>query len=195
MKNYFSSDFRLGVLGGGQLGRMLLTETQKFDIYTVILDASAEAPCSQICNEFHQGDLLDFDTVYNFGKKVDLLTIEIENVNIDALDKLEAEGLTIYPKPKDLRIIQNKATQKLFYVDHQIPTADFSRFTSLEELKHSVSNDAITIPFVWKSARFGYDGNGVKVVRSENDLNQLPNVECIAEKLIPFKNELAVICG
>lgn len=193
MKSYFSSDFKLGVLGGGQLGRMLLSETQKLDIYTVILDASAEAPCAQICNEFHQGNLLDFDTVYNFGKKVDLLTIEIENVNIDALDKLEAEGLEIYPKPKDLRIIQSKASQKLFYTDNQIPTADFSRFTSLEELKHSVANEAITLPFVWKSARFGYDGNGVKIVRSVEDLDQLPNVECISEKLIPFKNELAVI--
>ncbi|MFD2568458.1 5-(carboxyamino)imidazole ribonucleotide synthase [Pseudotenacibaculum haliotis] len=193
MKSYFSSDFKLGVLGGGQLGRMLLSETQKLDIYTVILDASAEAPCAQICNEFHQGDLLDFETVYNFGKKVDLLTIEIENVNIDALDKLESEGLEIYPKPKDLRIIQSKASQKLFYTDNQIPTADFSRYTSLEELKHSVSNEAITLPFVWKSARFGYDGNGVKIVRSLEDLEQLPNVECISEKLIPFKNELAVI--
>ena len=82
MKNYFSSDFKLGILGGGQLGRMLLVETQKFDIYTSILDASPDAPCAQICNEFHQGDLHDFDTVYNFGKKVDVLTIEIENVNI-----------------------------------------------------------------------------------------------------------------
>ena len=121
MKNYFSSDFRLGVLGGGQLGRMLLTETQKYDIFTVILDASSEAPCAQICNEFHQGDLMDFDTVYNFGKQVDLLTIEIENVNIEALDKLESEGLSIYPKPKDIRIIQNKAQQKLFYKDNNIP--------------------------------------------------------------------------
>ena len=95
MKNYFSSNFKLGVLGGGQLGRMLLAETQKFDIYTSILDADSNAPCAQICNEFHQGDLLDYDTVYNFGKQVDLLTIEIENVNIDALDALEAEGLTI----------------------------------------------------------------------------------------------------
>ncbi len=193
MKNYFSSDFRLGVLGGGQLGRMLLTETQKFDIYTVILDKSPEAPCADICNEFHQGDLLDFDTVYNFGKKVDLLTIEIENVNIDALDKLESEGLTIFPKPKDLRIIQSKATQKLFYVDHEIPTSPFSRYTSLEELKHSYSNGAVSLPCVWKSARFGYDGNGVKILRTESDLQQLPNVECITEALIPFKNELAVI--
>lgn len=193
MKNYFSSDFKLGVLGGGQLGRMLLTETQKFDIYTLILDPSAIAPCAQICNEFHQGDLMDFDTVYNFGKKVDLLTIEIENINIDALDKLEEQGLAIYPTPKTLRIIQNKARQKYFYTDHQIPTAKFSHYAYLEELKHSYENGVIEFPFVWKSAQFGYDGNGVKIVRTFEDLTSLPNSECIIESLIPFKNELAVI--
>ncbi|WP_299107573.1 5-(carboxyamino)imidazole ribonucleotide synthase [uncultured Tenacibaculum sp.] len=193
MKNYFSSSFRLGVLGGGQLGKMLLSETQKFDVFTVVLDANKEAPCAQICNEFHQGDLLDFETVYNFGKQVDLLTIEIENVNIDALDKLEAEGLTIYPKPKNLRVIQNKAQQKKFYKDHNIPAAEFNHYAYLEELKHSYENDIIDFPFVWKAARFGYDGNGVKVVRNIADLEGLPSGECITEKLIPFKNELAVI--
>ncbi|MGB1042166.1 MAG: 5-(carboxyamino)imidazole ribonucleotide synthase [Tenacibaculum sp.] len=193
MKNYFSSDFKLGVLGGGQLGRMLLTETQKLDIYTTILDGNSEAPCAQICNEFHQGDLLDFDTVYNFGKKVDVLTIEIENVNIDALDKLEAEGLIIYPKPSNLRIIQSKATQKLFYTEHQIPTAPFTHFVCKEELVHSYDSNVLEFPFVWKAARFGYDGMGVKVVRNYNDLQALPEGECIAEKLVPFKNELAVI--
>ena len=183
----------MGVLGGGQLGRMLLSETQKLDIYTVILDSNAEAPCAQICNEFHQGDLLDFDTVYNFGKKVDVLTIEIENVNIDALDKLEAEGLTIYPKPSNLRVIQNKAHQKTFYVENNIPTAKFSHFAYIDELKHSYESGVIEFPFVWKAAQFGYDGTGVKVVRNYNDLQSLPEGECIAEKLIPFKNELAVI--
>ncbi|CAM1371991.1 5-(carboxyamino)imidazole ribonucleotide synthase [Tenacibaculum xiamenense] len=193
MKNYFSSDFRLGVLGGGQLGRMLLTETQKLDIYTVILDGNSNAPCAQICNEFHQGDLLDFDTVYNFGKQVDLLTIEIENVNIDALDKLEEEGLTIFPKPKNLRTIQNKALQKVFYHEQGIPTADFTRFALKEDLEKAVLENTVSTPFVWKSARFGYDGNGVKIVKSIDDLQNLPSGECIAEKLIPFKNELAVI--
>ena len=193
MKNYFSSDFKLGVLGGGQLGRMLLTETQKFDIYTSILDSSIEAPCAQICNEFHQGNLLDFDTVYNFGKRVDLLTIEIENVNIDALDRLEKEGLSIYPSPKSIRIIQNKATQKNFYNDKNIPTAPFFHYAYLEELKHSYHNNIIEFPFVWKAARFGYDGTGVKIVRTFEDLENLPQGECIVENLIPFKNELAVI--
>ena len=193
MKSYYSSNFKLGILGGGQLGRMLLAETQKFDIHTAILESNKNAPCAEICNTFVIGDLLDFDAVYNFGKTVDLLTIEIENVNLDALDKLEDEGLTIYPKPKTLRIIQSKARQKNFYIDHQIPTAAFSHYAYLEELKHSYQNNIIHFPFVWKAARFGYDGNGVKIVRNIEDLESLPTVECITEKLIPFKNELAVI--
>ena len=193
MKNYFSSDFRLGVLGGGQLGRMLLAEAQKLDIYTVILDGASDAPCAQMCNEFHHGDLLDYDTVYRFGKKVDLLTIEIERVNIDALETLESKGLPIFPRRKDLRIIQSKAQQKNFYKDHDIPTADFTHYAFLEELKHSLDHGVLVFPFVWKAARFGYDGNGVKIVRSYKDLEGLPLGECIAEKLIPFKNELAVI--
>ena len=193
MKNYFSSDFKLGILGGGQLGRMLLAETQKFDIHTAVLESNKNAPCAAICNEFVVGNLLDFDAVYNFGKKVDLLTIEIENVNLDALDRLEAEGLKIFPKPKDLRIIQSKAIQKKFYLNHQIPTAAFHHFEYFKELKQSYENKSITFPFVWKAARFGYDGNGVKVVRNIEDLNRLPNEECITEELIPFKNELAVI--
>ena len=193
MKDYFSSNFKLGVLGGGQLGRMLLAETQKFDIHTSILDSSPEAPCAQLCNEFHQGNLLDFETVYNFGKQVDLLTIEIENINIDALDRLEREGLSIYPTPKSIRIIQNKATQKNFYKDKNIPTAPYSHYAYLEELKHSFHNSIIEFPFVWKAARFGYDGTGVKIVRTFEDIENLPQGECIVEKLIPFKNELAVI--
>ena len=193
MKNYFSSDFKLGILGGGQLGRMLLADTQKFDIHTSILDGNKNAPCAEICNTFVVGDLLDFDAVYDFGKTVDLLTIEIEKVNLDALDKLEEEGLDIYPKPKDLRIIQSKARQKNFYADNQIPTAEFSHYAYLQELIHSYENDIIDFPFVWKAARFGYDGNGVKIVRNIEDLQSLPKVECITEKLIPFKNELAVI--
>ena len=193
MNNYFSSDFKLGILGGGQLGRMLLTETQKFDIYTLILDASIEAPCKDICNEFYQGSLMDFDTVYNFGKKVNLLTIEIENVNVSALEKLESEGLKIYPSSKTIKTIQNKATQKLFYFDHSIPTADFSRFAFAEEIKTAIKHETLQFPFVWKSAQFGYDGTGVKVIGEEQDLEKLPNVECITEEMIPFKNELAVI--
>ncbi|MCF6297624.1 MAG: 5-(carboxyamino)imidazole ribonucleotide synthase [Flavobacteriaceae bacterium] len=188
MKNYFSSNFKLGVLGGGQLGKMLLAETQKFDIYTVILDRAKNAPCAQICNEFHQGNLMDYQTVYNFGKKVDLLTIEIEHVNIDALLQLEKEGLTVYPQPKVLQIIQHKGRQKDFFIKNNIPTANYKRFASLNELK----KDALP-PFVWKTAQFGYDGTGVKVIRKKEEISSLLDVDCITEDLIPFKNELAVI--
>ncbi|MET7028431.1 5-(carboxyamino)imidazole ribonucleotide synthase [Sediminicola luteus] len=191
--NYFSSDFKLGILGGGQLGKMMLYETRKFDIHTKVLDPSKEAPCKISCNEFQQGDLMDYDTVYNFGKNVDVLTIEIENINLDALEQLEEEGIKVYPPSQTLRTIQNKATQKLFYIDHNIPTAPFSRFAHTSEIEDSISNGGMEFPFVWKCTKFGYDGQGVKVVRSLKDLDGLPNVECIAEKMIPFKNELAVI--
>ena len=193
MKNYFSSDFKLGVLGGGQLGRMLLAETQKFDIYTVILDTSPEAPCAQICNEFHVGSLLDFDTVYNFGKKVDVLTIEIEHVNTEALYQLEKEGVRIYPQPAVIEIIQHKGKQKDFFVQHQIPTSPHYRFTAISDLKQVFKNNVLELPFVWKSAQFGYDGTGVKIVRTIDDIEHLADTDCIVEKLIPFKNELAVI--
>ncbi len=191
--NYFSSNFKLGILGGGQLGKMLLNNTRKFDIYTCVLDASEEAPCKIASNEFHLGDLMDYDAVYNFGKQVNVLTIEIENINVDALETLEKEGIKVYPSSKTLRIIQNKATQKLFYVDNEIPTAPFSRFAYTSEIKDTINNGGLSFPFVWKCAQFGYDGTGVKVVKTLSDLDNLPNVECITETLIPFKNELAVI--
>lgn len=191
--NHFSSNFKLGILGGGQLGKMLLYETRKWDVYTKVMDPSAEAPCKIACNEFVLGDLMDFDAVYNFGKSVDVLTIEIENVNVDALEKLEDEGVQVFPQPKALRTIQNKAKQKLFYVDNAIPTSEFSRFAYTSEIKESIAHGGLSLPFVWKSAQFGYDGQGVKIIRTQSDLDKLPNVECIAEKLVDFKNELAVI--
>ncbi len=191
--NYFSSDFKLGILGGGQLGKMLLTETRKLDIQTFVLDPSKEAPCQFGATKFFLGSLMDYDTVYQFGKMVDLLTIEIENVNLDALDTLEDEGLKIYPSPKTLRLIQNKGRQKDFYVDNDIPTSKHKRFVGIDELKKALEKDEVEFPFVWKSAQFGYDGNGVKIVRSTIDLLGLANVECIAEDMVPFKNELAVI--
>lgn len=189
MKNYFSSNFKLGVLGGGQLGKMLLSETHKFDIHTCILDNSKDAPCAQICNEFYQGSLMDYNTVYQFGKKVDLLTIEIEHVNTDALFKLKEEGLKIYPQPEVLEIIQNKGKQKDFFVANNIPTSPHKCFTGLNQLK----KESLKFPFVWKSTKFGYDGTGVKIIKDKTDLNSLADTECIIEELIPFKNELAVI--
>lgn len=195
--NYFSSDFKLGILGGGQLGKMILAESRKFDIQTYVLDPSAAAPSQFGATQFFIGNLMDFDTVYQFGKMLNLLTIEIENVNLEALDKLEAEGLPVFPSPKTLRMIQNKGKQKDFYVENNIPTSPHQRYVDLNALRDAVTSSdtetSVEMPFVWKCAQFGYDGNGVKIVRSAIDLINLPDVECIAEQMVPFKNELAVI--
>ena len=188
----FSSQHKVGILGGGQLGKMLLYNTRKFDIHTCVLDPNPEAPSKIACNAFFVGDLMDYDTVFEFGKNVDTLTIEIENVNVDALSALEKEGVKVYPSAETLATIQNKAKQKLFYVDHELPTAEFTRYAYIEELKRAVEHKVQALPFVWKSAQFGYDGKGVKIVRKSSDLDELPNVECIAEALVPFKKELAV---
>ncbi len=187
--NYFFSNFKLGILGGGQLGKMLLFDTLKFDIQTYVLDPSEEAPCKIACNKFFQGDLMDFETVYNFGKQVDVLTFEIELVNLEALEKLENEGVKVYPSPKTLKLIQNKGIQKEFYVQNNISTSKFIKYENLIQLQTS----NFKLPFVWKCTEFGYDGNGVKIIRTTEDLNNLPDVECIAEEMIEFKNELAVI--
>lgn len=191
--NYFSSDFTLGILGGGQLGKMILQETRKWDIKTKVLDPSPEAPSRMACNDFLTGDLLDYQTIIDFAKDVDVLTIEIENVNIAALETLEAAGTAVYPPTKALKKIANKATQKVFYSEQNIPTAPFICFNATSEIKESLQNGALSLPFVWKSAQFGYDGQGVKIVRKVQDLEELPNVACIAETLIPFEKELAVI--
>ena len=136
--SFFSTDFTLGILGGGQLGKMLLSQTLKWDIRTLVLDPSAEAPARLGCNAFFQGDLMDYDTVYRFGKQVDLLTFEIENVNVDALERLESEGVRVFPTPKSLRIIQDKGLQKVFYREHRIPTAPFELFSSVALLQEAV---------------------------------------------------------
>ncbi|MFN3756151.1 MAG: 5-(carboxyamino)imidazole ribonucleotide synthase, partial [Flavobacterium sp.] len=176
-----------------QLGKMLLTETRKFDIQTFVLDPSPEAPAQFGCNQFFEGSLMHFETVYRFGKMVDVLTIEIENVNLEALFKLEEEGLPIFPSPKTLHQIQNKGRQKDQYIEHDIPTSDYKRFVSLKALHESLDKNELDFPFVWKCAQFGYDGTGVKICRSALDLVKLPDVECIAEDMVSFKNELAVI--
>ena len=191
--SYFSTDFTLGILGGGQLGKMLLTETLKYDIRTIVLDPSAEAPARFGCHTFFQGDLMDYNTVYQFGKQADLVTFEIENVNVDALERLESEGIKVYPTPKSLRIIQDKGAQKAFYKAHEIPTAPFEPFPSPALLATAVAEDRWTYPFVWKSTRFGYDGNGVKIVRNPQDLHALPEGPCIAELCADIDKELAVI--
>ncbi|SEM00171.1 5-(carboxyamino)imidazole ribonucleotide synthase [Aquimarina amphilecti] len=193
MTNYFSSDFKLGILGGGQLGKMMLYETRKYDICTYVLDPNPDAPCRIACDHFQQGDLMDYDTVYNFGKKVDVLTFEIETVNTKALARLEREGKKVYPDSKTLEKIQNKGKQKLFYKEQEIPTAPFVQFSNKAHLTEGITSGKVKLPFVWKSTQGGYDGKGVSIIRTGADIAKLPDTECIAEKLIDFKNELAVI--
>ena len=193
MANYFSSNFTLGILGGGQLGKMMLYETRKFDITTHVLDSSLEAPCRIACDHFTQGDLMDYDTVYTFGKKVDILTFEIEGVNIEALEALEKEGKKVYPSSKTLRNIQDKGVQKKFYDTHKIPTAAFCVFETISLVKKAVASGELKLPFVWKSCTGGYDGKGVQVIKTSQALELLPNCPCITEDLVAFKNELAVI--
>jgi 5-(carboxyamino)imidazole ribonucleotide synthase len=189
VSQFFSTSLKLGIIGGGQLGKMLLTETQKWDIYTCILDPVKEAPCASICNEFYQGNLMDFNTVYNFGKKVDVLTIEIEHVNCEALFQLEKEGLKIYPQPKVLETIQDKSKQKDFFVENNITTALYKNFT----LKKSLLNETFEFPVIWKAARFGYDGTGVKLIRNIDELSKLPDIPCVIEEFVTIKKEFSVI--
>jgi 5-(carboxyamino)imidazole ribonucleotide synthase len=193
MNNYFSSDFTIGILGGGQLGKMLLSETRKYDIRTHVLDPNPQAPCKISCNKFTEGSLMDYDTVYNFGKQVDVLTFEIEAVNVEALEALEKEGKTVYPSAQTLRKIQNKGVQKEFYESNGIPTAQFKSYETKQLLTEAIVRKEHSFPFVWKSCEGGYDGKGVSVIRDDEDLIPLPEVSCIAEEMIPFKNELAVI--
>ena len=186
-------DKKLGIIGGGQLGKMLLSECNKMNIYTSILDPNKNSPCKNLSNKFYCGDFNDYDTVYSFGKDCDLITFEIEHINVDALESLEKIGKAIYPKSKTLRIIQDKNLQKSFFKKNNIPTSNFEYFKSLDELKKSIEDNKVKFPCVWKKTKFGYDGFGVKILNSFDDINNLPNSEMIIEDYIPFEKELSVI--
>ena len=193
MINYFSSDFKLGILGGGQLGKMLLYETRKYDIQTLVMDPDEEAPCRISANAFFKGDLMDYEKVLEFGRKVDVLTFEIEGVNIEALKQLEKEGIKVFPSSQTLERIQDKSIQKEFYRANKIPTSPFLKYSSKDSLLKALNNKEISIPFVWKSSTGGYDGRGVMVINEDKDLEAITDAPCIAEDLVAFKNELAVI--
>jgi 5-(carboxyamino)imidazole ribonucleotide synthase len=189
MEKTFYNNFKLGVLGGGQLGRMLLQEAVNFNLQLHMLDPDADAPCKDLATSFMIGDLKDFDTVYRFGKTVDLLTIEIEHVNVDALQKLEEEGLKVFPRPELLRIVQDKGLQKEFYVANNIPTADFF----LTENKSQIQDFANHFPFMQKMRKGGYDGKGVVKLSNPSELSQAFDVPSVLEKLVDFEKEISVI--
>ena len=190
---FFSTSKTLGILGGGQLGKMLLYTTRKWDIKTRVLDPSESAPARLACDEFVMGSLTDFQTVYEFGKGLDVLTIEIEKVNVEALEKLEKEGVKVYPQPRVLKTIQNKCLQKKFYRNHNIPTASFDEFENLDQVKEGIIKGELSFPFVWKSAEMGYDGYGVSIIYSNKEIEGLNDGPCLIEELVPFEKELSVI--
>ena len=190
---FFSTTKTIGILGGGQLGKMLLTTTRQWDLTTHVMDPSPEAPARIGCNHFTQGDLMEYQDVLDFGKKVDLLTIEIENINTKALAELEKQGVKVYPQAAVLELIQNKCKQKEFYQKKGIPSAPFQVFNSKEALKDAVVRGRISFPFVWKSAAMGYDGFGVQIIRSNQDLETVSEGGCMAEDLVAIEKEIGVI--
>ena len=190
---YFSGTQTIGILGGGQLGKMLLTKTLQWDLNTKVMDPSPTAPSRNACNTFVNGDLMDYNSVVNFGEDLDVLTIEIENINVDALVTLEKKGVKVYPQASVLKIIQNKCRQKKFYKTHLIPTAPFQLFDSRNSLKDAVVRGLVSFPFVWKSESMGYDGYGVKIIRSNQDLENVNGGPCMSEELITIDKELGII--
>lgn len=186
---FYSDSFRLGILGGGQLGRMLLQEAANFDVRTAVLDPATDAPCSAMCNEFSCGSFQDYETVVAFGEGKDVITVEIEHVNTEALAALEKKGIAVYPKPSFLKMVQDKGLQKEFYRANGIPTSPFHLIESRSEL----DSLNLTIPFVLKSRKGGYDGKGVQIIRSKEDLQIAFEGPCVVEELVPFIKELSVI--
>lgn len=179
----------LGILGGGQLGRMVIQSAISYNIDIHILDPDPNAPCKSICQKFVKGSLNDFETVYAFGQDCDIITIEIENVNTEALQKLADEGKEVFPQPHIIKMIQDKRLQKQFYKEKGIPTADFI----LTEDKEDVIRNASFLPAVNKLGREGYDGRGVQILRNESDLEKAFEAPGLLEKLIDFDKEIAVI--
>jgi 5-(carboxyamino)imidazole ribonucleotide synthase len=180
---------RLGILGGGQLGRMLLQQAANHPVETWVLENDEDCPAAGLCRHFVKGDIRDYEAVLAFGRQVDVLTIEIEHVNLEALEALEAEGKRVIPRPKALRIIRDKILQKQYYRDHSIPTSDFRVVQSRGELKAQ----ADFLPAVQKIGMGGYDGRGVIVMRDPKDMEQGFDSPSVLEKLVPIDKELALI--
>ena len=185
----FYGDLRLGILGGGQLGRMLIQEAINYNVSTIVLDPDKDAPCKNLCDKFTVGSLTDYETVYNFGKQANLITIEIEKVNVDALEQLEKEGVLVYPQSRVIRLIQDKGLQKQFFKENDIPTSSFQMIANRENLKQTNFN----FPYIQKLRRDGYDGRGVYKVRSEADWKNAFDAPSLIEEWVDFDKELGII--
>lgn len=188
-KKWYGEGQKLGVLGGGQLGRMFIQSAISYDVQIFVMDASKTAPCGHLAYEFTEGDIQSYDDVMAFGEKMDVLTVEIEHVNVDALEELEKQGVKVFPQPKNLRLIQDKGLQKTFYQEHNIPTAPFQLFQNKSEIQQC----EYKFPFIQKLRKGGYDGKGVKIIHSEKVLNEAFDAPSLVEDKINFKKELSVI--
>jgi len=183
------TDLKIGVLGGGQLGRMMIQSAINYNLDISILDPDPNAPCAHLVENFQVGKLTDSALVYDWGKNFDLITIEIENVSTEALKKLSNEGVSVFPQPEIIELIQDKRKQKNFYKDHGIPTAEFV----LTDGKDDVLKHVEMLPAVNKLGTEGYDGRGVQIIKDKNDLDKAFDKPGLLEKLIDFEKELSVI--
>jgi len=180
---------KAGILGGGQLGRMLLQAAANYPVETFVLEYDEHCPAAHLCHHFTKGDIKNFDAVYNFGKNLDAVTIEIENVNIEALEKLQSEGVKIYPHPSVLKTIKNKILQKQYYREFQIPTAEFVITKDIEDVKSNAS----MLPAVHKLGEGGYDGRGVQVLKNPEDLDKAFDQPGVLEKMVDIDKEIALL--
>ncbi len=195
MKDLVTSDFKLGVIAGGQLAKMMALAASNWDVKTYILDKDEHCPASPVCAGFTKGDPQNFDDVYNFGKSVDLLTYEMEAINIEALKKLHEEKYAVCPSVYTLETIQDKGLQKEFYKKHNLPTSDFQLFADTGELRSALTEGSLQYPFVQKLRKGGYDGRGVAVIKNEDDLPRLLEGPCLAETLVDIAKEISVIAA
>ena len=188
ISKWYGKDLRLGVLGGGQLGRMLIQAANDLNIHIHCLDPDPNAPCSEIAHSFSCGSLTDYNTVLNFGSDKHLITVEIENVNVEALVELEKKGVKVFPQPNVLKLIQDKGLQKEFYLKNNIPTAAFELISSKAELLLKTD-----FPFVHKLRTGGYDGKGVKIISNLSEAEQSFDAPSVIEEKIDFQKELSVL--
>ena len=191
----FTEKKTIGILGGGQLGKMVLDVSNSWGLDVFVLDPNKDCPSSKLCKKFFEGDLMDYDIVVEFGKLCDIITIEIENVNVEALKYLESINKKVYPQANVIESIQDKSNQKKFYQNNGIPTSSFQILNGIDEIKNKITKGEISFPFIWKASKMGYDGYGVKKIIDNKSLEDISDCHCIIEELIDIKKELSVMVG
>ncbi len=192
-KPFIDQSYKLGILGGGQLGKMLCQSASRWGLHTHILDTSKDFPAGAVCDSFTEGNFKDFDDVVAFGQSMDAVTIEIESVNSDGLRALRDKGVLVHPSPESLDIIKDKGLQKQFYIEMGLPTANFELFGNKAEIRAEVDSAKRSFPFVVKARRDGYDGRGVALVRNQEDLDNCFDTKCLVEPLLDLELEISVV--